>query len=207
MNQFTEVNLPIHMEVKMFSIAAFLAVIEHNSFTDAAKSLGVSKSKVSKAVSLLEAQLGCNLFNCTTRRVQPTELGVELVPKARKCMDAVAELSGIEAVVPQPNVEVPTLTTEKCLKDECCRALVQALDSDDVLPPSMQTFCRHAVEQGALAEEVIVLVIRETVLEFSDHRLTNKTTLDLLLHKDHFGYIWTPGMSKRLAENLLPKLR
>jgi DNA-binding transcriptional LysR family regulator len=46
---------------------AFVRVVEHGSFTAAARSLGVSKSFVSKQVSRLEDRLGVRLLNRTTR--------------------------------------------------------------------------------------------------------------------------------------------
>jgi DNA-binding transcriptional LysR family regulator len=56
---------------------AFIRVVEHASFTDAARSLGVSKSFVSKQVSRLEDRLGVRLLNRTTRQVSPTPVGVQ----------------------------------------------------------------------------------------------------------------------------------
>ena len=56
-------------------MAAFAAVVDKGSFTLAAEALNLSKSLISKQVSLLEDQLGVRLLNRTTRRLHLTEAG------------------------------------------------------------------------------------------------------------------------------------
>lgn len=84
----------------------FAAVVEHRSFTDAAKALSVSKATVSKAVTRLEEHLDTSLFNRTSRRLSLTESGKRLADHARRIMaegqaaeeaakDETSELSGV----------------------------------------------------------------------------------------------------------------
>ncbi|MCB1843417.1 MAG: LysR family transcriptional regulator, partial [Halioglobus sp.] len=56
-------------------IEEYICVVESGSFTAAAERLGVSKSYVSKQVSLLEDRLGVRLLQRTTRRLTLTEIG------------------------------------------------------------------------------------------------------------------------------------
>lgn len=56
-------------------IEEFICVVDLGSFTAAAEQLGVSKSYVSKQVSLLEDRLGVRLLQRTTRRLTLTESG------------------------------------------------------------------------------------------------------------------------------------
>lgn len=56
-------------------MAVFAAVVEAESFSDAARRLGVAKSAVSKQVAELEQSLGVRLMNRTTRRSSLTEAG------------------------------------------------------------------------------------------------------------------------------------
>ena len=56
-------------------VETFAAVIEKGSFTGAADALGISKSVVSKQVSMLEKNLGVQLLQRTTRRLHLTEAG------------------------------------------------------------------------------------------------------------------------------------
>ncbi|MDT7535318.1 LysR family transcriptional regulator [Sphingobium sp. SA2] len=86
--------------------AMFAAVVEHRSFTDAAKALSVSKATVSKAVTRLEEHLDTSLFNRTSRRLALTESGKRLADHAHRIMaegqaaeeaarDETADLSGV----------------------------------------------------------------------------------------------------------------
>jgi DNA-binding transcriptional LysR family regulator len=85
--------------------AMFAAVVEHRSFTDAAKALSVSKATVSKAVTRLEQHLDTSLFSRTSRRLALTESGKRLADHAARIMaegqaaeeaarDETADLSG-----------------------------------------------------------------------------------------------------------------
>ncbi|EQB10094.1 LysR family transcriptional regulator [Sphingobium quisquiliarum P25] len=66
--------------------AIFAAVVEHRSFTDAAKALSVSKATVSKAVTRLEQHLETSLFNRTSRRLALTESGKRLAEHAARIL-------------------------------------------------------------------------------------------------------------------------
>ena len=81
---------------RLAEMEAFLAVVDHGGFTDAAKRIGISKSAVSKHVSSLEARLGARLLNRTTRRVSPTEIGLAYYDKA---MRVVADATEADAMV------------------------------------------------------------------------------------------------------------
>src|ERR1700704_2367858 len=60
---------------RLSSMRAFVKVVEHGSFSEAARSLRLSRSVVSKYVMELEQQLGVQLLNRTTRSASPTENG------------------------------------------------------------------------------------------------------------------------------------
>ncbi|MCP1470878.1 DNA-binding transcriptional LysR family regulator [Sphingobium sp. OAS761] len=66
--------------------AMFAAVVEHRSFTEAAKALSLSKATVSKAVTRLEQHLDTSLFNRTSRRLALTESGKRLADHARRIL-------------------------------------------------------------------------------------------------------------------------
>src|SRR3546814_14477987 len=68
--------------------AMFAAVVEHRSFTDAAKALSVSKATVSKAVTRLEQHLDTSLFSRTSRRLALTESGRRLAEHAARILSA-----------------------------------------------------------------------------------------------------------------------
>ena len=68
---------------RLTEMEAFVQVIDHGGFTEAARQLNLSKSAVSKHVAALEARLAVRLLNRTTRRVSPTELGLAYYDRAR----------------------------------------------------------------------------------------------------------------------------
>ena len=90
---------------RLASIEALVAVVETGSFSKAAERLGLAKSVVSRRVSLLEAQLGVQLLQRTTRSLSLTGPGqqfhqraarilAELDEAEQSIMDASAELRG-----------------------------------------------------------------------------------------------------------------
>lgn len=66
--------------------AIFATVVEHRSFSAAARTLSLSKATVSKAISRLEAQLGASLFHRTSRTLTLTETGRALAPRAQRIL-------------------------------------------------------------------------------------------------------------------------
>ncbi|MBB5222587.1 DNA-binding transcriptional LysR family regulator [Amaricoccus macauensis] len=76
---------------RLTEMEAFVHVVDHGGFTDAARKMGLSKSAVSKHVSALEARLAVRLLNRTTRRVNPTEVGLAYYDRARSVLTEAAE--------------------------------------------------------------------------------------------------------------------
>src|SRR5437588_10621838 len=77
-------------------ILAFTRVVESESYTKAARRLGISKSMVSRRVARLEARLGTRLLIRSTRGLTPTEAGRTF---AERAAHALAELEEAEAAV------------------------------------------------------------------------------------------------------------
>lgn len=70
---------------------AFLAAVEHGSFTQGAEAIGCSKSYLSKQVSQLEQALGVQLLYRTTRRISLTEAGHTYLAYCRQLQDTLKE--------------------------------------------------------------------------------------------------------------------
>jgi DNA-binding transcriptional LysR family regulator len=68
-------------------IAAFAAVADARSFTQASRRLGVSGAQVSKLVARLENRLGARLLNRTTRDVSLTDTGRAYLERARQVLE------------------------------------------------------------------------------------------------------------------------
>ena len=80
---------------RLTEMEAFATVVDQGGFTDAAKKMGVSKSAVSKHVSSLESRLGTRLLNRTTRRVNPTEIGLIYYDRARRVLSDAGDADAI----------------------------------------------------------------------------------------------------------------
>ncbi len=67
-------------------LAAFCAVVERRSFSQAADRLGVTQPAVSLQVRALEKRLGAQLLDRSGRRVEPTEAGWRLYRGAQRLL-------------------------------------------------------------------------------------------------------------------------
>ncbi|MDU7866390.1 MAG: LysR family transcriptional regulator, partial [Pantoea sp.] len=76
----------------------FARVVELQSFSEAARALGWSKSHVSREIARLELRLGIRLLQRTTRRLALTELGQAYYPY---CVRMLAEVQRADAFVQQ----------------------------------------------------------------------------------------------------------
>jgi DNA-binding transcriptional LysR family regulator len=72
-------------------ILAFTRVVESESYTKAARRLGISKSMVSRRVARLEGKLGTRLLVRSTRGLTPTEAGRLFAARAARALAALQE--------------------------------------------------------------------------------------------------------------------
>jgi DNA-binding transcriptional LysR family regulator len=77
------------------TIQVFLKVAELESFSGAARQLGLPNATVSAAVRQLEQQLGARLLQRTTRRVQMTQEGEAFHARSREVLNDVESLRGM----------------------------------------------------------------------------------------------------------------
>jgi DNA-binding transcriptional LysR family regulator len=88
MNQISDLN----------DLRLFAEVVEHGSFTAAARALGIHTSKLSRRVSALEEELGVRLLNRTSRSLSVTETGRRF---HLHCLALVAESKAAKDIVDQ----------------------------------------------------------------------------------------------------------
>ncbi|MEV4557123.1 LysR family transcriptional regulator [Kitasatospora sp. NPDC049285] len=74
-------------------LRSFTAVAETLHFGRAAEQLHLAQQAVSRDVQALERELGCALFHRSTRSVELTETGEQLLPKARQLLELQAEIT------------------------------------------------------------------------------------------------------------------
>jgi DNA-binding transcriptional LysR family regulator len=80
------------MNVELRYLRALVAVVDSQTFTDAAIALGTSQAAVSRSVAALERALGLRILQRTTRQVTPTAAGERIIGHARRVLDEVALL-------------------------------------------------------------------------------------------------------------------
>jgi DNA-binding transcriptional LysR family regulator len=73
-------------------LAAFCAVVERGSFSQAAERLGVTQPAVSLQIRALEQRLGRQLLDRSGRRVEPTEAGRRLYRSAQRMLSLEEQL-------------------------------------------------------------------------------------------------------------------
>ncbi|MEL6920902.1 MAG: LysR family transcriptional regulator [Pseudomonadota bacterium] len=82
---------------------AFVAVVDHEGFSAAARALGRSKALLSKYVRELEDELGTRLLNRTTRQFSPTEAGHTYY---RRAIDLLREFDDLQDQIRDTSAEL-----------------------------------------------------------------------------------------------------
>jgi DNA-binding transcriptional LysR family regulator len=65
-------------------LEVFARIVQLNGFSAAARAIGVPKAAVSRALAALEAELGLQLLRRTTRRIELTPVGQQILECARR---------------------------------------------------------------------------------------------------------------------------
>lgn len=92
-----------------------VALADERQFTRAAELTGVSQSGLSAAIRNLEVELGTKLFTRTTRRVEPTEAGLALLPFARSMLSSATEARDAVVQVSRELAGTLRVGAEQCL--------------------------------------------------------------------------------------------
>ena len=88
---------------KLRAMKTFVQIADDGSLTAAAATLGMSLPAVVRALAALEAELGARLFQRTTRRLAPTQEGLQYLARSRDILAAVAEAdAGLAEVAHAP---------------------------------------------------------------------------------------------------------
>ena len=162
--------------ISLLQINYFIAVARHLNFTEAAKSLYISQPTISRQISLLEQQIGVQLFERTKRSVILTPAGSLLA----------RELGEINEKVEQ----VLTKTRKINLEQDGALAIgfLEAMDSDRVCGKAIAQFIDKYPKIGLSFEAHSFNALRE--------KLLNKT-LDIIFTlsfeiDDALDIIWQP---------------
>ena len=73
------------------NLRCFLAAAQLLNFRSAARSVALSPAALGQRIRQLEHEVGSQLFHRTTRSVVLTEAGLNLVPHARRALEALGD--------------------------------------------------------------------------------------------------------------------
>jgi DNA-binding transcriptional LysR family regulator len=85
------------MDLDTRHLRALMAVVDEGTFTDAAIALRTSQASVSRSIQRLESQLGLRLLDRSTRHVETTAAGDQVLVLARRILGAVAQMEQVSA--------------------------------------------------------------------------------------------------------------
>jgi len=95
------------MDVTLRQLRAFLAVLETESFSEAARSMHLSQAALSGLIKELESRVGVRLLDRSTRSVAPSVVGEAFEPMARRpVLDLDEALAGLNPAEIDSAVEV-----------------------------------------------------------------------------------------------------
>jgi DNA-binding transcriptional LysR family regulator len=90
--QFCMIGKPM---MDLNALVVFAKVAETNSFSEAARRLGIPVSTVSRRVAELEDQLGVRLLDRSTRNLRLTDLGSEVLEHALRSVESVEAIRNV----------------------------------------------------------------------------------------------------------------
>ncbi|WP_428395795.1 LysR family transcriptional regulator [Lichenicoccus sp.] len=82
----------MNRRIDLNDIRLLMQVVEHGSYTAAARAIGVPKSTISQRIANLEATIGTGLLRRTSRSFSLTNAGAQLLPHARAIEDVVRQV-------------------------------------------------------------------------------------------------------------------
>ena len=181
---------------KLDCMRAFVAVVEAESFTQAAVKMQLSKALISKYVGALESSLGVRLLNRTTRRMNVTDSGKVYY---ERCLSVLQDIDEIEAA----------LRSEHSQPEGVLRINAPISFSELTLMPILSGFMQHYPDVIIkldlsdrfvdLVEEGVDLAIRIGVLPDSSLVVRKLTDMRMILCASP-SYLAGAGTPQTLVE-------
>lgn len=151
-------------------LTAFLAALDHGSFTAAAAELGMTQASVSELIARLERELGVTLFTRGGRRLVPTAAALELRPHATQAVSAVQ--NGLDTIQALTSLERGTCTFG-VLRNAAYYALADLAETFHHRHPNVRlrlvginsAHVARSIANGELEAGLLVLPVDEDGLE------------------------------------------
>jgi len=177
------------VSVDLNDLYLFAQVVEQHGFTAAGERLGVSKSRISRRITDLEANLGVRLLHRTSRRLSLTDAGQDLY---EHCKAMIAEARAGEDAVRQRTVEpsglvrvsMPVVVTDIVLAKLLPRFMQQY--------PKVRLAVQASNRQVDLIEENVDVVVRGMAVEVESSSLVQAPLCTV-----HWGLVASPAYLAR----------
>lgn len=180
----------------MGSLALLAKVVEQQSFSAAARDLGLAKSAVSKRIAVLERKLGVRLLVRTTRSVTLSEAGMRV---HAHCAGLLAAARGAAA----------SLAMTDAGERGCVRINAPVLYAERTLTPLLQRFLDEhpGIEMELSADDALVDLAsgRHDVVVRIAQRLPNRSLAARTIGHDRLVLIASPDYLARHGEPKAPE--
>jgi DNA-binding transcriptional LysR family regulator len=161
----------------------FVAVVENQGFSAAARTLNLPKSSVSRRVASLEARLGVRLIERSTRSLRLTEVGVSLY---ERCRAVLADLDAAEREVAVQRGEPVGLVRMSCPTGLAQFVLAKILPGFLTRYPKVRLQVLATNRAIDLVDDNIDIAIRARV------RSANEAVMMRMLYKSQLIFVASP---------------
>ncbi len=204
---------------KLRSMEVFLGVIDHGSFSAAARSLDMSTVMVSKHIAELEQKIGARLLNRTTRSLSLTEIGTHYSEQCRQILQLIQTAeTGTQALRATPRgtlkVSAPVAFGSVCLAPAMAQYLIDYpevgfdLDLSNRLADVIEEGLDAAIRIGKLDDSSLIARPLRTYRmaicaspEYLERHGTPLTPADLAQHQCLDFMHWRSTVRWRLSQN------
>jgi DNA-binding transcriptional LysR family regulator len=215
-------HMPMPNRIDYIGLEAFVAIAQMGTFAGAANHLNLSQTALSHRIRKLEDDIGIRLLIRTTRQVSLTAAGQELLPLARRNLEAISSAYG--AVQMKAKAQLQTLTFA-CLPTIAHYYLPPILDRFAQAHPNMSLRLQEhpvgriteLVASGEAEFGVTLIGAQPWDLEFTkirqepycllvglDHRLASQTSVVRAdLAGERFVRINTQSTNRQMIDDVL----
>jgi DNA-binding transcriptional LysR family regulator len=178
------------------SLRCFVAAADTLNFRAAARVVGLTPAALGQRIRQLEGALEVRLFHRTTRKVELTEAGMALLPKAQQTLDAAREcVRAARGELGPPPMELTVGT-----RHELGLSWVQPMLPDLESRFPWVTFHLYF---GSGADLALRLLGHEIDCAISSRRITEPGLDSVNLHREDYVFVASPHL---LAEQPLDRL-
>lgn len=188
---------------RLTEMEAFIAVVDQGGFTGAARRMEVSKSAISKYVAGLEARLGTRLLERTTRRVEPTEIGLAYYRRARRVLHDAAEADALAASTRMPPTGLLRVSVPAEFGVSCFVPVLGGLLAEHPGLSIHTDLRQHSATPAASTEHDLTLSICPEMSRPAGSRLLARSPRHLVAAPDYLARHEAPARIEDLTDHAL----